>query len=288
MDLSISFNYIINNRKNGCRDIKSAAKLCRASGFKYIDYTPYFISDNWMELAIRDKEVFDNEGIIVEQTHAPFNRYCQFDEKMLQTYYMRLFVASSILGAKYVVVHADEYRTKDRYDEKEILDFTYYYLSPYVDFATKHNMIVTIENVFEDNSYRWPQIDGKSRFTSRINELKDIIEKFSSPNVACCWDFGHAKCAFGLNEMINAMDFVGKYIVCTHVHDNYYEKDLHLLPFLGDINWETNMAKLKQIGYKGKLSFEFAYGNIPDELIQLYLSTAYATGEYLIKLFEKN
>lgn len=286
MELSITLNYIMNNCSNGPLDISKAAKLLHNSNFKYVDYTPDFISNDWKERVLRDKEVLNKESIIVEQTHAPFNRYCQYDEKLFETYYERLFEASSILGAKYVVVHADEYRTKDSYNEKEILEYTYNYLAPHVDFATKHHMIVAIENVFEDNNYRWPQINGKSRYTSRVEELICIIERFSSSNVACCWDFGHAKCAYGANDMAKILNQVGKYVVCTHVHDNYYGKDLHLLPFLGDTNWKENMVELKNVGYNGKLSFEFGYGKIPYELFPVFLNTAHVTGEYLIDLFK--
>ena len=197
-----------------------------------------------------------------------------------------MFEASKIIGAKYVVVHADEYRVSGRYDEREIEDFTYEYLAPYVEYADKNGLIVAVENVFEDNSRRWPQVDGKSRFTSRIEELKGIIERFDSPAVACCWDFGHAKCAFGGDGMVDALKHIGKYVVCTHVHDNYYEKDLHLVPFLGDTDWQKNMACLKSFGYSGKLSFEFAYGKLPDGVADVWAKYVYETGKYLIGMFD--
>ena len=109
-----------------------------------------------------------------------------------------------------------------------------------------------------------------------------------APNVKCCWDFGHAKCAFGKEEMINALREVGKYVVCTHVHDNYYEKDLHLVPFLGDTDWNANMAALKAAGYAGDLSFEFVYGYLPDCLIPEWMKYVYRTGETLREMFEKS
>jgi sugar phosphate isomerase/epimerase len=146
-------------------------------------------------------------------------------------------------------------------------------------------MIVAVENVFEDKTRHCPQIGGRSRFTSTAEELKAVIEKFNTPSVACCWDFGHAKCAFGKEGMLDAMKMLGKYIVCTHVHDNYYEKDLHLMPFMGDTPWEDNLAYLKEIGYQGKLSFEFAYGSLPEELLPVWLNMVYATGEYMLSLY---
>jgi len=145
-------------------------------------------------------------------------------------------------------------------------------------------MTVAIENVFEDSIRRCPQFDGKSRFGSRIHELKGIIERFNDPSVRCCWDFGHASCAFGPDGMLEPMKEIGKYLVCTHVHDNYYEKDLHLLPFLGNVNWEAHMQALKEMNYQGKFSFELVYGSYPDALLGKWLKHVHEIGEYLTAL----
>lgn len=288
MELSFSLNYLMqNSRGEKIRDIESAAKICRAAGFEHVDYSPDFVSDDLAEKARRDREILDKAGISVEQTHAPFNRYRKHREDMFPVYYRRTFEASKILGAKYVVVHADEYRTVDRYDEKEILDFTYDFLAPHVEYSAKNGLIVAVENVFEDNSTRWPQIDGKSRFTSRVGELKAVIERFNCRDVKCCWDFGHAKVAYGRCDMATALSEVAKYVVCTHVHDNYYNSDLHLIPFLGDTLWETNLSPLKAAGYAGKLSLELVYGEIGDALAADFMRFAHSAGKELCEIFEK-
>lgn len=287
MQLSMSLNYLRKQRKtNELRSLEESARLCRNAGFEHVDFSPEYRADDWKEQAYHAREVLDRLGIAVEQTHAPFNRYGTYPEELFPEYYRRLFEASNIVGAKYVVVHADEYRTVDHYDPEEIMNFAYDYLAPHVDYAARHNMVVAIENVFEDVVARCPQIDGKSRFTSRIDELKGIIEKFNTPSVGCCWDFGHAKCAFGNDRMLDALKEVGQYLRCTHVHDNYYGKDLHLMPFLGEIDWESHMQYLKEIGYSGKLSFEFVYGRFPDKLLPVWLDGVRTVGEYLIDLYE--
>ena len=289
MELSIIANYLLqDNNHRVVRNLEDVSGFLSAAGFKHVDYTSDFISDNYIEKAEKDRETLEKCGIKVEQTHAPFNRYQQFDEDMFFTYFGRVFEISKILNAKYVVVHADEYKTRDKYDEKEILDFTCKYLDPFVEYAAKYGMTVAVENVFEDNSYRYSIIDGKSRFTSRVEELLAVIEKFNTPNVACCWDFGHAKCAYGRDCMIDALKQVGKYVVCTHVHDNYFDKDLHLVPFLGDTDWKENMSVLNRAGYKGKLSFEFAYGDLPMKLLPTWLNYVYETGKTLVEYFDNN
>lgn len=287
MELSIYLNYLQKMRNNTeLRDLNTAAALCRSAGFQYVDYMPDFEADDWKIRAHRAREILDLAGICVEQTHAPINRYGGYDPDLFPVYFKRLFKASKIVGAKYVVVHADEYRTVDHYDPKEIQDFAYNYLAPHVDYAAKNGMVVAIENVFEDAVAHCPQIDGKSRFTSRIDELKELIERFNTPSVACCWDFGHAKCAFGTDGMLDALKQVGQYVCCTHVHDNYYGKDLHLMPFLGEIDWEAHLAYMHGVGYKGKLSFEFVYGRFPEKLLPVWLDSVRAVGKYMIGLFE--
>ena len=42
---------------------------------------------------------------------------------------------------------------------------------------------------------------------------------------------------------------------------------------------------LKEIGYQGKLSFEFAYGSLPEELLPIWLNMVYATGEYMLSVY---
>ena len=287
MELSFSLDYLRKKREPAStRSIEEIAELCRRAGFRYADYSPDFCADDWKKLAYYDREVLDRAEICIEQTHAPFNRYRRYNDELFWVYYRRLFEASKILGAKYVVVHADEYSTvSGRYDQNEILNFTYDYLAPFVEYAEKNGMTVAIENLFEDKTRYCPQIDGRSRCTSTTEELKAIIERFNTPSVACCWDFGHAKCSFGKDAMLAAMKELGKYIVCTHVHDNYYEKDLHLMPFTGDIPWEAHLVALKEMGYRGKLSFEFAYGTLPDKLLPVWLNTVYSTGEYMISIY---
>jgi sugar phosphate isomerase/epimerase len=287
MEQAFSLDYLLKQRgTKEQRDIADAIRLCREAGFCHVDYSPNFTSDDWESRAHRDRALLDAAGISVEQTHAPFNRYLQYDPAKFPEYRRRLFEASKIVGAKYVVIHADEYRTTDHYDLDEILQFSYDDLAPYAEYTEKNGMILAIENVFEDGNRRCPPIDGKSRFTSRIEELKAIIERFASPAVACCWDFGHAKCQFGNDSMLDAMKQVGNHIVCTHVHDNYYGKDLHLMPFLGEIDWESHLSYMKEIGYKGKLSFEMVYGSIPDKLLPMWLRSVHEVGNYMCDLYE--
>ena len=286
MELSMQLNYLTKSRFNEeTRSFEDAVRLCAGAGFRYVDYTPDFKADDWREKALRDRDVMAAAGIAVEQTHVPYNRYRSYDPEDFKRYYQRVFEMSALLGAKYVVVHADEYCVTDHYDQEEIERFEYDYLAPYVDYAAKHGLVVALENLFEDHVPFIGTVDGKSRFMSRVEEVASLIERFNTPTVGCCWDFGHAHVAFG-KEQLEAMKRVVRYIRCTHVHDNYYGRDLHLVPFQGEVDWEGHMACLKENGYAGKLSFEFAYGFFPSALMPMWVSAIHQVGEYLAGLFD--
>ena len=288
MELCISMAYPLHKRGgNGRQPFGKAIELCLGAGFRFLDYTPEYNYAGWQDGVLREKEQLDAAGIAVEQAHAPFYR-CRtyYDPLEFPREFHRCFEAAALIGAKFIVVHADEYRPTTRYDVDEIVEYTYEYMAPEVEYARKHGLKVAVESLFEEGATSCRTIYGCSRFTSRANEIKAIIERFNDPTVVCCWDFGHARLAYGREGMTDALRELGPYVQCTHVHDNYLNRDLHLRPFLGDVDWETQMACMRSINYGGKLSFELGYGSIPDELFPLEMKMVKATGDYLVSLFD--
>ena len=288
MELSINLGYIMGGRAaEKKRSLETAAHMCTEGGIRYVDYISNYAADDWEKQAYCAREILDKEGLIVEQSHAPYNRYGVYasNEEFLEMLH-RSFVSAKILGSKHVVVHADEYHVTDHWDVKEIIEFTYDYLAPEAEYCAANGMNLAIENVFEDGSKRHPPFDGKSRFCSRIDEHVGIIERFNAPCVRACWDFGHASCAYGHEGMTDALHAVGKYLVCTHVHDNNKRNDQHLMPYMGETCWQEQMRCLKDIGYQGKLSYEFVYGNIPDDMVPTWMKLLGEVGSKLIGIFD--
>ena len=167
MELSISLDYLRRQRHTQTlRPLETVAAWCAQAGFRHLDYSGEYARDDWQAEAYRQREALDAAGLSVEQTHAPFNRYGSYEPALFAEYYQRAFETSRILGAKYVVVHADEYRPAGRCDEQQILSYTCDFLAPWVDFAAKNGLVVAVENLFEDKAF--PEIDGKNRYTARV------------------------------------------------------------------------------------------------------------------------
>ena len=80
------------------------------------------------------------------------------------------------------------------------------------------------------------------------NELgtpKRLVEflQYTRLNVKICFDSGHAHMKGGFHP---AFETLRTYIASTHVHDNQGEKDDHLMPFEGSIDWTEAVRDLRR------------------------------------------
>jgi len=282
MELSINLSHFFSRRAGKPdRTFDEVLPLVANAGFSYLDYTPNYRRPDFVDNAKRESEMLNACHVQVEQGHAPFNRYRTMPVDEFPTLFHRSFVTAAAVGAKYMVIHADEYHVTDHYDAKEIIEFAYDYIAPELEYAKKFGMKIAIENLFEDVPKGCQMIDGKCRFTSRVEEVIAMIERFNDPDVVCCWDFGHGAVSYGYEKNLDALRAVEKYLHCTHVHDNMFGKDAHLMPFTGKINWEANMKLLREMNYTDKLSFELVYDRMTDEILPSWLSFAKSVGDTL-------
>lgn len=75
-----------------------------------------------------------------------------------------------------------------------------------------------------------------------------------------CFDIGHAHLGEGVQK---AFSILKNHIVTTHVHDNLREKDDHLMPFDGQINWGATMQDFCSVDGQFPVLFEIRNGG-PD------------------------
>ena len=282
MELSVNAKYFMKTLPHeAVRTPYECMKVFYDAGFRYLDYTPNTAGDDWEKQTEDVIEAAARCGMTLEQSHAPYNRYSKRPIEEYSEHISRSIRAAAKMGNRQIAVHADDYAMEadGSYNAGHAMAQMYEFWAPFADQAAALGVNLAIETVFEDRSI------PKSRFTSRLEELMGIIDKFHSPHVVCCWDSGHAYLAFK-SGMTDAMRTLGRRITCTHIHDNYYGKDLHLLPYEGEINWDEHMKTLKAIGYRGNLTYEFVYGCRPACLLEDFAATAYKTGIHLKSIFD--
>jgi sugar phosphate isomerase/epimerase len=59
-------------------------------------------------------------------------------------------------------------------------------------------------------------------------------------------------------DVVDAIESLSGVLAATHVHDNHGERDEHLAPFDGTIDWAGALTALEKIGYEGTLMLELA------------------------------
>ncbi len=67
--------------------------------------------------------------------------------------------------------------------------------------------------------------------------------QYTRLNVKICLDTGHANMA---RSLMAGFETLRPYIASTHVHDNRGQKDDHLMPFDGEIDWTVAVRELRK------------------------------------------
>ena len=71
--------------------------------------------------------------------------------------------------------------------------------------------------------------------------LKHFLERTRLTGVKLCFDTGHAHIDGGV---VAGLETIRDLVVTTHIHDNHGERDEHLLPYEGTIDWDAALAAL--------------------------------------------
>jgi len=74
------------------------------------------------------------------------------------------------------------------------------------------------------------------------DKLLELIQSAHFDDVGVCFDFGHAHI---MSNVAEAFEIVKPHVRSTHVHDNAKDRDAHLWPGEGSINWKEAMELLR-------------------------------------------
>jgi sugar phosphate isomerase/epimerase len=88
---------------------------------------------------------------------------------------------------------------------------------------------------------------------STPERLVEFIRTMHFDDIGVCFDCGHAHLMSGIPEAFSALH---RHICSTHVHDNNGDKDSHLWPGSGSIDWNETMELLRTAAQKPPLLLE--------------------------------
>jgi sugar phosphate isomerase/epimerase len=102
-----------------------------------------------------------------------------------------------------------------------------------------------------------------SGYTREPDRLVALMGELDSTNVGVVIDTGHRSLS---GDPAAALRTVGRHLITLHLHDNHGERDEHLLPGQGAIDWVDVMQALRDIDYGGEFMYEIGR---PEDLPEL-------------------
>ncbi len=205
------------------------------------------------------KKACQQTGVTVSQIHAPypvwFHKADELNEYLLSVL-DKAFAVSAFLGCPAVVVHPVEGDTR----EEERARNLHIYRSVIPLIQKYKGVKCCLENLFVHHSGRITE--GRLSNPDDVCNLHDQLNKEAGGEYfGVCFDVGHANVTDrDIKEFVRRL---GSRLTILHIHDNDGKNDQHLAPYSAVTNkkdlvcdWSGFVQGLRDIGYKGVLSFE--------------------------------
>lgn len=213
---------------------------------QYPDSPWYDECDLWKKEVEDCAECAMSLGLDFVQAHAPFLPYTDYFNENTRPSYMRAIhhsiEACAMLGIPHITIHGVFRNTDTAVDFfQENLCFC----RELGETAEKFGVDILIEN-FQSGDYGYYLRTGR--------ELRQFIDMAGIPRLHACWDTGHGN-MHGRNQYPDIIE-LGSHLRALHIHDNWGTEDSHVMPFVGNANFDQILRGLTEIGYTGSFCFE--------------------------------
>ena len=207
--------------------------------------TPHPLKESgYLAFARRLKQIGLDNGIVCNQTHAPFPS----DPPLMKDYLMRAIECTAEVGARICIIHP----YTSLANCKELRQNVEFYQS-LLPFARECGVTIATENM-----WRWDKESDRAIFATcaSAESFNEILDAVGDPGLVACLDIGHAEMMGELTSAVEMIHALGKRLKALHVHDNDKHKDLHQIPFSMNINFTEVTRALAEVGYDGDITLE--------------------------------
>lgn len=234
---------------------EKAVELCGKAGFDAWDFSMFdmhklagipipfknqITSMKYLKLAGRLERIGLDNGIVCNQSHAPFPVRSPAVRSVLEL----AIECTARAGGKICVIHPDNNKTAEENAEMflELLPF-----------AKKCGVKIATENM-----WNWDIVKNRSSFAACATgeNFKKHIDVVDDEFLVACLDLGHAEMQGSGDGAVNMIKTLGPRLQALHIHDNDRIHDSHQIPFSMDIDFNSIVKALKEIDYKGYFTLE--------------------------------
>ena len=245
-------------------DILHALPVVRDGGFTLIEVCsfPAHLDYHNPTHVAKAAELMTRLGIDVNSFHAPFADridIASLDPRHRQASVDEVFTAcdaAQTLGARYIVLHpGPEKEGKPRPEE-------WYHrmvcatssLNEIARHCRHLELILLLENMLPHLMF------------GHTSDLLYLLGAIRETNVGTCLDTGHAFLSSDLRTVVHKLS---GHLRMLHVNDNLGDRDAHLPPGEGAIDWTSLFRQLLQWRFQGVLILELAdSGEAPEKIME--------------------
>jgi len=194
---------------------------------------------NYLAFARRLKQIGLDNGIVCNQSHAPFPSLGP-----VRSYLKRAIECTAEAGGEICIIHPANNHSPEENAEM------YLELLP---FAKEHNVKIATENM-----WNWDNVKGHSVFAACATpeSFNAHLDAVNDDFFVACLDIGHAEMKGSDTSAVEMIEALGTRLAALHIHDNDKHNDSHQIPFSMDIDFAKIVDALKRINYKGYFTLE--------------------------------
>ena len=235
--------------------MEKAVELCAKAGFDGWDFSMFSMhkalilplpgvkklnSARYLSLARRLKQIGLDNGIVCNQSHAPFPVRMPAVRSVLKL----AIECTAEAGGEICIVHPDNNKSAEENAE------LYFELLP---FAKECGVKIATENM-----WNWDIIKNRSSFAACATgeDFRKHIDAVNDEFLVACLDLGHAEMEGSGNGAVNMIHTLGDSLQALHIHDNDCIHDNHQIPFSMNIDFVPIVKALRDIDYKGWFTLE--------------------------------
>lgn len=235
--------------------MEKAVELCAKAGFDGWDFSMFSMhkalilplpgvkklnSARYLSLARRLRQIGLDNGIVCNQSHAPFPVRMPAVRSVLKL----AIECTAEAGGEICIIHPDNNKSAEENAE------LYFELLP---FAKECGVKIATENM-----WNWDIIKNRSSFAACATgeDFRKHIDAVNDDFLVACLDLGHAEMEGSGTGAVNMIHTLGASLQALHIHDNDCIHDDHQIPFSMNIDFVPIVKALKDIDYKGWFTLE--------------------------------
>ncbi len=229
---------------------EKAVELVAKAGFDAFDFsmfamryadTPHPLNTpNSLAHARKLKQIAADNGIVCNQSHAPFPVW----EPHVRSRLKDAIEFTAEAGGKICVIHPHNNINAEQNAEM------YNELLP---FAKSCGVKIATENM-----WGWDDKTDRASFAAcaTAEDFNAHLDAVNDDYFVACLDLGHAEMMGEGTSAVQMIHALGKRLAALHIHDNDKWHDSHQIPFSMQIDFVEIVKALKEVGYSGYLTLE--------------------------------